>query len=130
MVREFSQLFTAYGAADIFVIPSLEDNLPNTVMESLACGTPVVGFHTGGIPEMVGHLQEGFIAPQKDAEALAQGLYWVARGEIPIDTLRKTARKKVEGCYSNSIIGNRYIQLYRELLTGIYSPGNATLPGE
>jgi len=130
MVRDVSQLVNVYGASDVFVIPSLEDNLPNTVMESLACGTPVVGFRTGGIPEMVGHLQEGFIAPQQDAEALAQGLYWVVRGEIPIETLRKAAREKVERQYSNSIIGNRYIQLYRELLPGIYSPGNSTLPGE
>lgn len=128
MVWEVSQLVTIYGAADIFVIPSLEDNLPNTVMESLACGTPVVAFRTGGIPEMVGHLQEGFIAPQQDAEGLAQGIYWVARGEVPIETLRQAARRKVETCYSNAVVSDLYIRLYRELLNGANSTGSLS-PG-
>ncbi|HMX39038.1 MAG TPA: glycosyltransferase, partial [Saprospiraceae bacterium] len=60
LVQGAERLSRLYGAADVFVTPSLADNLPNTVMESLACGTPVVGFRTGGIPEMVGHLQEGY----------------------------------------------------------------------
>ena len=51
-----------YSAADLFVIPSLEDNLPNTVLESLACGTPVVGFRSGGIAEMVDHGVTGYLA--------------------------------------------------------------------
>ena len=116
LVREAALLTAIYGAADVFVIPSLEDNLPNTVMESLACGTPVAGFQTGGIPEMVGHLQEGYIAPQGDAGALAQGIYWLARGEKPIENLRQAAREKVERYYASAIVSERYIRLYRELL--------------
>lgn len=116
LVKEASQLALVYGAADVFVIPSLEDNLPNTVMESLACGTPVVGFNTGGIPEMVGHLEEGFIAKQHDSEALARGIYWAAGREMPAKNLRKAARDKAEHQYSNKVVGQQYVRLYQELL--------------
>jgi len=116
LVRDPAVLSAAYGAADVFVIPSLEDNLPNTVMESLACGTPVAGFDTGGIPEMTGHLQEGFIAPQADAQALANGIYEVLKGKKPLAEFRKAARKKAETHYSNKTIAARYAALYREVL--------------
>lgn len=116
MIRDADEMARAYAAADVFVIPSLEDNLPNTVMESLACGTPVVGFDTGGIPEMTRHLQEGFIAPQGDAQGLANGIYEVLNGKKPPEEYRKAARKKVETHYSNEIVAARYMALYREVL--------------
>ena len=51
-----------YNAADLFVLPSLEDNLPNTIMEAMACGVPCVGFKSGGIPEMIDHRKNGYVA--------------------------------------------------------------------
>ncbi len=57
-----------------FICPTLEDNLPNVVMESLACGCPVIAFNTGGIPDMVSHEESGLLAPKGDVEALAQYL--------------------------------------------------------
>ncbi len=116
LVREPAALANAYGAADIFVIPSLEDNLPNTVMESLACGTPVAGFRTGGIPEMAGHLQEGFIAEQTNSRELAEGIFEVLQGATPLDTYRSAARRKVETHYSNNIVAGKYLRLYSEVL--------------
>ncbi len=114
LVQDQSELVRIYGAADVFVIPSLEDNLPNTVMESLACGTPVAGFNTGGIPEMVGHLKEGYIAPQGDTQALADGVLWVLNRE-PGDGLRRAARTKVEDHYANAVIAEKYTDLYRSV---------------
>lgn len=64
----------AYRAADVFIIPSLEENLPNTVLESLACGTVVAGFNTGGIPEMVQQGQSGYLAPTGEVAALADAI--------------------------------------------------------
>ncbi len=116
LVRDPVDMSRAYGAADVFVIPSLEDNLPNTVMESLACGTPVAGFNTGGIPEMTGHMKEGYIAPQADSKGLANGIYTILKGEKPLDDFRKAARKKVEEHYSNKIVAARYTGLYQEVL--------------
>lgn len=113
LVQEQEKLVQAYGAADVFAIPSLEDNLPNTVMESLACGTPVAGFQTGGIPEMVGHLQEGFIAPQRDSHALAEGIFEILQGKIPLEKHRKAARRKVESEYANRVVAERYLKIYR-----------------
>ena len=61
-IKEEVVLSKLYQEADIFMIPSRVDNLPFTAMESLSCGTPVVGFAIGGIPEIVDHLVNGFLA--------------------------------------------------------------------
>ncbi|AEE53261.1 glycosyltransferase [Haliscomenobacter hydrossis] len=67
-------LALTYNAADVLVAPSLIDNLPYTIFESLACGTPVVAFDTGGIPDMIQHRINGYLAKYKDAEDLAKGI--------------------------------------------------------
>lgn len=63
-------LFFVYSAADVFVVPSLQDNLPQTVLESFACGTSVVGFEVGGVPDMVRAGVIGLLAPAQDVAAL------------------------------------------------------------
>jgi len=65
-----------YNAADAFVAPSLEENLPNTVLESLHCGTPVVAFNIGGMPDMIEHYKNGYLAKYRDVESLAKGIEW------------------------------------------------------
>ena len=70
------QLVNIYNAVDIFVTPSLEENLPNTIMEAMACGIPCVGFNVGGIPEMIDHLHNGYVAQYKSSEDFANGIYW------------------------------------------------------
>ena len=110
-----SELADAYSSVDAFVIPSLEDNLPNTIMESMACGTPCVGFKTGGIPEMIDHQQNGYVAEYKSVKDLAQGIYWILN-ESDYNEISNNARKKVENCYSEEIVAKQYINLYRKLL--------------
>ncbi|MBU6343531.1 MAG: glycosyltransferase, partial [Bacteroidetes bacterium] len=112
MIQKPEDLAMVYGACDVFVIPSLEDNLPNTVMESLACGLPVAGFDTGGIPEMVRAGLEGEIVPQKDAEALANGIAQILGKE----SYRTAARLKAEQCYAEPIVAQQYIHLYKSLI--------------
>lgn len=63
-----------YNAADIFIAPSVADNLPSTILEALSCGTPVVAFDTGGIPDLIKHKENGYLAKYKDAEDLANGI--------------------------------------------------------
>jgi glycosyltransferase involved in cell wall biosynthesis len=66
-----------YNAADVFVAPSLADNLPYTIFEALSCGTPVVAFNTGGIPDMIQHKTNGYLAKYKDAQDIADGIHFV-----------------------------------------------------
>jgi glycosyltransferase involved in cell wall biosynthesis len=75
LITSQDELAEIYSMADLFVTPSLEDNLPNTIMEALSCGTPVVAFNTGGIPEMVDHQRNGYLANLKNAADMAKGLY-------------------------------------------------------
>jgi glycosyltransferase involved in cell wall biosynthesis len=75
---EFSTTLV-YNAADVFVTPSLADNLPTTILESLSCGTPVVGFNTGGIPDMIEHKVNGYLAEYRNADDLAEGIKFCIR---------------------------------------------------
>jgi glycosyltransferase involved in cell wall biosynthesis len=76
-----------YNAADVFVAPSLADNLPTTILESLSCGTPVVGFNVGGIPDMISHKTNGYLAKYKDATDLADGIKFCLKNDIQGSTL-------------------------------------------
>ncbi len=71
-----------YNAADIFIAPSLADNLPYTIFEALSCGTPVVAFDTGGIPDMVQHKVNGYLAKYKDAQDIVEGIKFVWNNNI------------------------------------------------
>jgi glycosyltransferase involved in cell wall biosynthesis len=71
-----------YNAADVFIVPSLADNLPTTVQESLSCGTPVVGFEVGGIPDMISHKKNGYLAKYKDAGDIAEGIKFCINNRI------------------------------------------------
>ncbi|MDI9879545.1 glycosyltransferase family 4 protein [Flectobacillus longus] len=112
---DLSKIATTYSAADVFVIPSLEENLPNTIMEAMACGTPVVGFETGGIPEMIEHLQTGYVAKAPSAEDLANGIVHILQ-HPNYEDLCKQARSKVESEYAEAVVAKRYETLYQSLL--------------
>ena len=114
-VSSLEQIAEIYSLSDVFVISSLEDNLPNTIMEAMACGTPCVGFQTGGIPEMIDHLQNGYVARYKDAEDLAQGIIWVLDHPHP-QQLSEACVEKVKTHYSEEVIARKYIDLYRTLM--------------
>src|SRR5260370_4550150 len=71
-----------YNASDIFIAPSLADNLPYTIFEALSCGTPVVAFDTGGISDMVQHKVNGYLAKYKDVEDIVEGIKFVWNNKI------------------------------------------------
>lgn len=102
-----------YNVADVFVTPSLQENLPNTIMESMSCGTPCIGFDIGGIPEMIDHKVNGYIAQYKDAEDLANGLRWIL-DEADSNQLSENAREKAEDNYSETQIAMRYLDIYNQ----------------
>jgi glycosyltransferase involved in cell wall biosynthesis len=113
------QLAKTYAAADVFVLPSREDNLPNTILEALACGTPCVSFAVGGIPEAIDHLQNGYIAPAFETTELARGIDWVLGAEA--DALQAVARQKALQEYALAVQAQRYQDLYTSLLGNVGS---------
>lgn len=101
-----------YNAADLFVTPSLQDNLPNTIMEAMACGTPCIGFRTGGIPEMIDHRKNGYVAEYQNARDLADGLLWTLF-ETDAETLSANARRKVLAEYTQEKVAHQYREIYK-----------------
>lgn len=80
-VSNEKELVDIYNAVDLYVTPSLQDNLPNTIVEAMACGIPCVGFNVGGIPQMIDHLHNGYVAQYKSADDLANGICWTLTEE-------------------------------------------------
>ncbi len=104
-----------YNAVDAFVLPSLSENLPNTIMEAMACGVPCVGFRVGGIPEEIDHQKNGYVAAYRDAEDLCRGLRWVLC-EADHESLSRNAVSKVAQNYSQSSVALKYIEVYNQAL--------------
>lgn len=100
-----------YAASDVFVLPSLSENLPNTIMEALACGIPSVGFNVGGIPEMIDHQTNGYVAGLRDTADLAAGIRFCL-DDNHWQQLSDAAITKVESCYSMQSVAQRFIELY------------------
>jgi glycosyltransferase involved in cell wall biosynthesis len=115
VLSETKKIAEAYSLSDLFVLPSLEDNLPNTIMESFACGTPVLAFNTGGIPEMVEHKNTGYLADYKSVEDLKNGLEFILNHPKP-EELSKNALKKVKNEYNEQIVAKKYKEVYASLL--------------
>lgn len=109
-------LAAVYSAADAFVIPSLEDNLPNTVLESLACGTPVIGFDVGGIPDMVRDGETGYVVPAGDVSSLRDAIVYVLQANEERAAMGNRCRKVAVDEYSLKVQAHRYADLYTSLL--------------
>lgn len=114
-VNDERRIVDVYRSADVFVTPSLEDNLPNTIMEAMACGVPCVGFKVGGIPEEIDHLKNGYVAAYRDAGDLAKGLYWVLC-EADREALGRAAVSKVSHNYSQQSVALKYTEVYNEAI--------------
>lgn len=104
-----------YSLADVYISPSLEDNLPNTVAEAMSCGVPVVAFHTGGLPEMIDHKRNGYLAAYKNETDLAAGIHFILSSEFP-EVLKQNARSKAVDKYSPEKVSQAYEAVYRNLL--------------
>ena len=113
-VSNEKELVDIYNAVDLYVTPSLQDNLPNTIVEAMACGIPCVGFNVGGIPQMIDHLHNGYVARYKSAEDLANGIRW-ALTEGDYETLSAEANRKALNTYSETTVAQQYIKIYNQI---------------
>jgi len=112
-VNEENRIVDVYQAVDVFVLPSLSENLPNTIMEAMACGVPCVGFKVGGIPEEIDHRQNGYVAEYRHAEDLAQGIRWIL-SEADYAKLSQNAVQKVMQNYSQQSVALKYLDVYHQ----------------
>jgi len=104
-----------YSAADVMVVPSLQENLSNAIMESLACETPVVAFDVGGNQDLILHKKNGYLAKSKDVIDLAHGMNWVLNHENS-SYLAHNARGHVLDNFSCNTVVPKYIDLYQKML--------------
>lgn len=110
-ISDEHEMVKLYNAVDIYVTPSLQDNLPNTIVEAMSCGTPCVGFNVGGIPEMIDHEKNGYVAEYLDAIDFAKGIVWT----LSINNYKElctAAHEKATSTYSESSVARKYTEIY------------------
>ena len=112
-LNDDSSLVLAYSAADVVILPSIQENLANTAVEALACGTPVVAFDIGGNSDMIEHLKNGFLAQPFDCNEMSEGVQWVL--QQPEEEMRHNTRTKVLQTYTYDRVAQSHIQLYQSL---------------
>lgn len=105
-----------YCACDLFVLPSRQDNLPNTGVEAQACGRPVIGFDIGGLPDIALHMKTGYLARPFDVDDLARGIAWCIAEEHRCLQLSAAARAHAETTFAAPLIAARYSALYADIL--------------
>lgn len=110
-LSNIEKISMAYAAADVFVAPSTQDNLPNTVIESLACGTPVVAFNIGGMPDMIDSTINGYIAEFDNYKELSKGILYCISNNLS-DNARNSALSK----FQSSEVAKSYVDLYNQAL--------------
>ncbi len=110
------KLALTYSAADFLVLPSLEENLPNIMVECLSCGTPVVAFKTGGIPDAVRHEETGFLATAFHLDEFGKCILDTVFNQKIRQKMSLAARELVEKEYSFGLQAERYLELFDNLL--------------
>ncbi|MDA8760471.1 glycosyltransferase [Amylibacter sp.] len=113
-VSDWDKIIDLYSAADLMVVPSLEENLSNAIMESLSCSTPVVCFDIGGNPDLVVHKVNGYLAKESNVEDLANGISWTLKNMGT--NLSRNAREHVMQNFEQSKVSKKYINLYKSVI--------------
>ena len=110
------EIRNAYSAADIFLLPSLEDNLPNTILESMSCGTPVVAFHVGGVPDMVADGVNGLLVKAYDTQKMGEAIVSLMADPDKRLSMGKACRERAIRDYALDVQAGHYLKLYDDLL--------------
>ena len=115
-LRDEEQLRFVYCAADIFLLPSLEDNLPNTILESLSCGTPVIAFDTGGIRDIVIDGRTGFTLPLGNHRAFGEAIAALCINQKQRESLGQNARALMAEQFALANQARDYAALYQDVI--------------
>lgn len=115
-IRDDHMRRLVYSAADAFVLPSTQDNLPLTGLESMACGTPIIGFDAGGIPDYVIPEKTGLLVETGNSKEMAAALRWAAANRSTMSAMGSRARSMVLGEFDSDVQAQRYIELYQNMI--------------
>lgn len=111
-IHDDQTLALIYNAADVTVVPSRQENLPQTATEALACGCPVAAFNCTGLPDAVEHQQTGYLAEAYDTADLARGLLWLLDNPICRQTLGLAARERALRLWAPQVVARQYLDAY------------------
>jgi len=124
-----SGMARVYAAADLFLLPSLEDNLPNTILESMSCGTPVAAFRTGGVPDLVIEGSMGRLARTGEVQEFSRIILALAADPNQLSDMGRSCRRHAEDHFTLSRQAQKCRELYRKLLEKrTAAPSAARLP--
>jgi len=115
MIEDDQKLALLYSAANVFCAPSREENLANTALESLGCGTPVMAFRIGGFPDIIDHRRTGYLAEPFEVDGLVDGLEFLYSRYLAGEDFISNCRDRAERLYDGRINANQYIELYKAL---------------
>ena len=104
-----------YASADVFVAPSIQDNLPNTILEAMFSGTPCTAFDIGGIPDLIDHQQNGYLAQPFLPEDLAQGIHWILQDPQRCQQLAVQSRAKAVAEFNLATQTQQYLRVFNSL---------------
>ena len=113
-----------YSAADVFVLPTLADNLPNVVLESMACGTPPVTFDAGGCRDAVRHMETGYLAKYADVEDLTRGIKLLLNDGELRNRLSERSREVATAEYGIELQARRFLSLYEKVIDSSRKTGH------
>ncbi len=106
----------AYNSADVVVVPSRQDNSPQTATEALSCGAAVVAFRVSGLPDFVAHGETGYLARPEDPRDLAAGIEWVLADAERRGAFADTARRRAVRLWSTAVVGHAHRQLFESII--------------
>ena len=115
-IDQDEELILVYAAANIFLLPSLEDNQPNVMLEAMACGTPVVSFAVGGMVDVIVDGINGRLVEPFDCTAMASAIWSLVQHPEEVRAMGQEARRTVEARFSLDIQAARYEQLFQALI--------------
>lgn len=117
-VNDPDRLCTIYSAADFSVHPTLDDNLPNAIIESLSCGTPAIAFRTGGVPDLIKDGVTGFLVEVGDVSSLGERILMLLAERPLLERLSRNSRKFAEDNFRPVKVAQAYLEVYTRVLEG------------
>ena len=114
-IADINRLAELYTIADITAVPSHYETFGQVIIESMACGTPVVSFDSSGQTDIISHREDGYLAAYKDTKDFAEGIKWLL-SEADYRKVAEKARHKVKDHYSEEVVAHQYLNFYQRLL--------------